>query len=164
MAKKPTKKKLSPVGAGRKKVETPWEGIPEGFSAEEYAGFVYLIQEKATLRKYVGKKFLWSTRKQKVKGKKRGKRVTQESDWRFYKSSSVDLKALIEEKGVEEFTFTILSFHKTRAETNYTEVREQFARDVLYSKIGDLYEYFNHCILNRYYRNKIKLDKDVEVE
>ncbi len=139
------------------KIETPWEGIPEGFNLEEYAGFVYLIQEKATLRKYIGKKFLWSTRKQKVKGQRRGRRVTKESDWRFYKSSSKELKALIQARGVDAFTFTILSFHKTKGETNYTEVKEQFSRDVLYAKLGEEYEYFNECILNRYYRRSKKV-------
>lgn len=134
------------------KVSTNWLNLPPDFSPEDWAGFVYLIVDTVTSRKYIGKKFFWSLRKMKVKGQKRRKLVKKESDWKHYKSSSEELKAAIKEHGVDRFEFIILSLHKTRAEVNYSEVKEQFSRDVLYSKINDEYEYFNHCILNRYWR------------
>ncbi len=135
-----------------KKVLTNWTGIPKDFSPEGLEGFVYLIVNTLTDKKYIGKKFFWSKRRLKVKGKKRRKIRITESDWKYYKSSSLDLKADIEEFKEENFTFTILSLHKTRGATNYTEVKEQFIRDVLYSKINGDYEYYNTNILGRYYR------------
>lgn len=135
--------------------ETPWTGLPDNFNVEDYAGFCYLITNTLTLQKYIGKKFFWSKRKIKVKGQKRRKLVTKESDWKLYKSSSDYVKAAIKQCGIENFEFLILSVHKTRAETNYTEVKEMFKRDVLYSRLNaNTYEYLNECILNRYYRKK----------
>lgn len=136
----------------KKKVKTPWENIPEDFDPEVYEGFVYLIVNTLTGKKYIGRKYLWKKIRKKVKGSKRRKVVRSPSDWMFYKSSSDDLKEDIKNLGLKKFKFIILSFHKTRAETNYTEVKEQFTRDVLYSKLGDDYEYYNYCILARYYR------------
>ncbi len=136
-------------------IETPWEGIPDSFSPEDYQGFVYLIVNRITGRKYIGKKFFWSTRKTKVRGKKRKQRLTKESDWKTYISSSDELKQEIAQQGIKPFQFIILSLHKTKALVNYNEVKEQFARDVLYSTLPNgEYEYLNKCILNRYYRLK----------
>lgn len=135
-----------------KKVETPWENIPADLQLEDCAGFVYLIVNTLSQKKYIGRKYLWKITKKKVKGSKRKIKVKSESDWRYYKSSSKELQEDIKNLGIHNFRFIILSFHKTRAEVNYTEVKEQFSRDVLYSKLGDDYEFYNYCILSRYYR------------
>lgn len=138
-----------------KKVLTDWMNLPTDFCPTEYAGFVYLVVNTLTKQQYVGKKFFWSKTKVKVKGSTRRKLKTKESDWRYYKSSSDELKADIASFGLDVFEFSILSLHKTRAETNYTEVKEQFVRDVLNATLPNgEYEYLNKCILNRYYRNK----------
>ena len=144
-----------------KKQATPWKGIPTDFNVSDYEGFVYEIVNTLTLRRYIGRKYFWSKRKtKKVKGKKR-KIIKKESDWRYYKSSSDELKADITRYGLSGFTFEVLSLHKTRAQTNYAEVKEMFSRDVLYSLLPDgTYEYFNACILNRYYRQKQQLTED----
>jgi len=55
--------------------------IPEG-----YAAFVYLITNKKTNKKYIGKKLFYFSRSKTVKGKK--KRTKVESDWKDYWSSS----------------------------------------------------------------------------
>jgi hypothetical protein len=142
-----------------KKVLTHWIGIPEDFSPEGLSGFVYLIVNTLSNKKYVGRKYLWSKTSCKIKGKSRRKRTVKESDWRTYKSSSDDLKADIARLGPDAFTFAILSIHKTRAEVNYAEVKEQFSRDVLYAKLPDgNFEYYNSCILNRYYRKRLTED------
>jgi hypothetical protein len=133
-----------------KKSITPWQGIPKDFSPEGLEGFVYLIVNTLSLKKYIGKKFFWSKRRKKVKGKKRRKLEVTESDWRYYESSSEALKADIRKFGKDKFTFEILSKHTTRGKTNYAETRELFRRDVLVSE-----DYYNDCIINRYYRGRI---------
>ena len=138
----------------KKKVLTDWKGLPKDFSPEDFEGFVYLIVNTLTDQKYIGKKYFWSVTKKKVKGQKRRKIEKKESDWRFYKSSCDELKQDIDKLGLKYFEFYILTLHKTRAETNYQEVKEQFIRDVLYSKINKEYEYYNSNILNRYFRKK----------
>lgn len=138
-----------------KETLTPWEGIPPDFDPEAWEGFIYLIINKVNNRKYIGRKYLWSTRKTKVRGSKRKKRLTKISDWTTYISSSDELKHDIAQLGITRFQFIILSFYKTKGQTNYAEVKEQFIRDVLYSKLPNgEFEYYNSCILNRYYRRK----------
>ena len=47
---------------------------PENFSSNDYYGFVYLITNRATNRKYVGKKFFWNKKTlPKTKTRKRRK-------------------------------------------------------------------------------------------
>ena len=134
---------------------TPWQGLPDNFTPVGYEGFVYLVVNTLTQQRYIGRKYFWAKTRKKVKGRKRRKLSVQESDWRFYKSSSEELKEDISRLGLAVFEFHVLSLHKTRGATNYHEVREQFVRDVLYSKLpnGD-YEYLNNCILSRYYRHR----------
>lgn len=93
------------------------------------AGFVYLITERATGRKYLGRKYFRSVRMPRRKGATR--RVGRDSGWRDYYGSSDALAALIAEKGRAAFDREIVSIHKTRGDTNYAEVRELFVRDVL---------------------------------
>lgn len=141
-----------------KKTQTPWLGIPLDFTPVGLEGFVYEVVCVQSQKRYIGRKYFMAKTSKKVKtakGKlsKKKKRCVKESDWRVYKSSSDELKAEIARLGIDAFTFTILSLHRTRAETNYEEVRQQFLRDVLYSKLPNgEYEYFNYCILNRYWR------------
>lgn len=138
------------------KTLTNWTGLPKDFNPEEFEGFVYLICNVLTTKSYVGRKYLWARTRKKIKGRKRKKRCVKESDWRSYKSSSDDLKRDIEKFGVENFTFLILSIHKTRAQTNYEEVRQFFLRDVLHSKLPNgEYAYMNGNILGRYFRGKV---------
>ena len=49
---------------------------------EDAYGYVYLITNTATGRKYIGKKLFWFRKTKVVKGKK--KRIKVESDWRDY--------------------------------------------------------------------------------
>ncbi len=118
---------------------------------------VYLIVRTLDEKAYVGKKFFWSKRKIKQKGKKRRKRVTKESDWATYRSSSEELQKDIVKYGPKAFEFRVLYLFKTRAEANYAEVREQFLRDVLYAKLlNGEYAYYNHQIAGRWFRRRTK--------
>lgn len=139
----------------KKKVLTKWLGLPRNFKIEEYEGFVYQIVNTLTDTKYIGRKYFWSITKRKVKGKKNRKITKKESDWKYYESSCLELKEDIKKYGKKNFKFRILSLHKTRGQTNYEEVKQQFIKDVLYSKLENgEYEYYNMNILNRYYRRK----------
>jgi hypothetical protein len=97
-----------------------------------WVGFVYLITEKDTGMKYVGKKLFWSTRRLKpLKGKKRKRTVIKESDWQTYYGSSEELKLLIEENGGDNYQREILHFCTGKGEMSYMELKEQVIREVL---------------------------------
>ena len=56
--------------------ENPWIHLLEGWALESkhvqpYYGMVYLLINKETKRKYIGKKFFWSKVTRSVKGKKK---------------------------------------------------------------------------------------------
>ena len=103
---------------------------PEELS--QWVGFVYLITEKDTGMKYIGKKLFWSKRRLKpLKGKKRKRTVIKESDWQTYYGSSENLKLLIEEHGGDNYTREILHLCTGKGEMSYIEAKEQFDRDVL---------------------------------
>lgn len=125
---------------------------------EEYAGFVYLITNKQTGRKYIGKKlskFSKTTyRTEKLKnGKKRRKKIRGkiESDWQTYYGSSPELTRDVEALGTENFTREILYYCRSKAECSYIEAREQFLRKVLESD-----EYYNGIINCRVHGSHIK--------
>lgn len=110
----------------------------------EYVGFVYCITERDTGKKYVGKKFFWSTRKlPPLKGQKRKRTVKKQSDWMQYYGSSEELKLLVETKGTEAYYREILRLCKTKGECSYYEAKEQFDRDVLLR--DDYYNEFIGC-------------------
>ncbi len=124
----------------------------------EYAGFVYMITNQLTGRRYIGKKlskFSKTTyRMERLKnGKKRRRRIRGkiESDWQTYYGSSPELTRDIEQLGAEHFTREILYFCRSKAECTYIEAREQFARRVLESD-----DYYNGHIQCRVHGSHIK--------
>ena len=109
---------------------------------DEYEGFVYLITNKTTDQKYIGKKLAkFKTTKPPLKGKKNKRRGFKESDWREYWGSSDRLNEDVKNLGEENFSREILYFCKSRAEMSYIEAREQFDRRVLETD-----EYYNGII------------------
>ena len=81
---------------------------------------------------YVGKKWVWSTRKlPPLKGKTRKRRVQKESDWQKYYGSSDEVKLLVEQHGESNFKREILRLCKTKGECSYYELVEQVDREVL---------------------------------
>ena len=125
---------------------------------EDCAGFVYLITNNTTGRKYIGKKLARFKRttyrvvKLKNGNKKRKKiRGTIDSDWQTYYGSSPELSKDIEQLGIENFSREILYYCKTKSECSYIEAREQFARRVLESD-----DYYNGHIQVRVHGSHIK--------
>ena len=119
-----------------------YEGNKIDIIPDEYEGFVYLITNKKTGQKYVGKKLAkFKTTKPPLKGKKNKRRGTKESDWKDYWGSSDRLNADVKKLGKDNFTREILYFCKSRGEMSYLEAREQFERRVLETD-----EYYNGII------------------
>jgi hypothetical protein len=107
---------------------------------EDCVGFVYLITNIVSGRKYIGKKlakFKKTTYKTVTlkNGKKKKKKIrgTIDSDWQTYYGSSVELSKDVESLGTENFTREILFYCKSKAECSYIEAREQFKHKVLES-------------------------------
>lgn len=125
---------------------------------EDCVGFVYLITNTVTGRKYIGKKLAkfskttYKTVKLKNGTKKKKKiRGKIESDWQTYYGSSPNLTADVIALGTDKFTREILYYCKSKAETSYIEAREQFDRKVLESD-----EYYNGHIQVRVHGSHIK--------
>ena len=120
----------------------PFEPTEEELS--QWQGFVYMITERSSDKKYIGKKFFWSRRRlPPLKGKTRKRIKISESDWKTYYGSSEDLKTLVEERGVDNYYREILRLCKTKGECSYYEAKEQFERDVLLK--DDYYNEFIGC-------------------
>jgi len=119
---------------------------------EDYIGFVYVICELSSNKKYVGKKLFKSKRKlPPLKGKTRKRTVIKESDWMDYYGSSDEVKALVETLGASNFHREILHLCMSKGEMSYLEAKEQFDRDVLLSS-----EYYNGIINCKIHRNHVK--------
>ena len=130
--------------------ETCWLFNGKPFTSEDigkHFGFVYIIRNKQTGRKYIGRKYFWSIRK--VKGKTRRQRF--ESDWKEYYGSSEDLNRDVEILGKQAFIRQIMSLHLTRGGTNYEEVKQQYIHEVLESD-----DYYNTSIGGKYQTVKSK--------
>jgi hypothetical protein len=138
-----------------------YESHPVSEIPEQYAGFVYVITNLLTGRKYIGKKLskfsrtTYKTVKLKNGKKKRKKlRGKIESDWQTYYGSSPELTRDIESLGTENFSREILYYCHSKAECSYIEAREQFAMKVLESD-----DYYNGNIQVRVHKNHIKKNK-----
>lgn len=116
--------------------------IFQGNNIDNYEGFIYLITNILTDRKYIGKKSFWSRRKIK----KATRRKTFESDWRNYWSSSEEVIKDVEEFGKENFIREILILCKYKKALSFNEEREQWERKVLETD-----EYYNTNIGGRFF-------------
>lgn len=116
----------------------------------EYYGFVYCVTNLLSGRRYIGKKFFWSTKRKQVN--KVRKRYKVESDWKDYWSSSDELKEDVRTLGPENFKREILHLCKNKGSTNYLEAKEQFVREVLESK-----DWYNSWIQVKVHRSHVKI-------
>jgi hypothetical protein len=125
---------------------------------EDCVGFVYLITNTLTGRKYIGKKLAkFSKTTYKVvklkNGNKKKKKIRSkiDSDWQLYYGSSPELTKDIEQLGTQNFSREILYYCRSKSECSYIEAREQFARKVLESD-----DYYNGHIQVRVHGSHIK--------
>ena len=132
-----------------------WYYNDEPFDAtpEEYQGFVYVITELDTNKKYIGKKNFWRP-KILPKNSKRSRRVKTkvDSDWREYYGSNKEVQILVERRGEDNFKREILKLCKSKGEMPYYEAKLQFDNDVLLR--DDYYNEFIGCkIHSRHVKN-----------
>jgi len=125
---------------------------------EDCVGFVYLITNTTTGRRYIGKKLAkFSKTTYKVvklkNGNKKRKRIRSkiDSDWQQYYGSNDQLNQDLLALGADNFTRQILFYCKSKAECNYIEAREQFRHQVLESDA-----WYNGQIVCRIHGSHIK--------
>ena len=119
---------------------------------EDVVGFVYQITNITNGRMYIGKKLAKFKRSRRpLKGRKNKRRYKVDSDWQDYYGSSDELAIDIKKLGKEHFKREILFYCYSKAELNYVEAREQFARKVLESD-----NYYNGHIRVRVHGKGIK--------
>ncbi len=113
-----------------------YDGVPFEDDGTHF-GFVYLIENLITNRKYIGRKYFSKAGTKQVNGKKR--KIRKTSDWENYWGSNETLKAEVAELGEHNFRRTILHLCKSRSECSYFETYEIFTR---------------HCLLDELYYNE----------
>lgn len=119
---------------------------------EGYASFVYIITNLETGKKYIGKKIFTSVRRQKVKGKKRRKKVQKESNWKSYFGSNLALIADVDRLGKDKFEREIVKLCKTRGTASYWEAKLQMQHEVLENPD----KFYNEWIMVKVHRSHIK--------
>ena len=125
---------------------------------EDCVGFVYLITNTVSGRKYIGKKlakFSKTTyRVVKLKnGNKKRKKIRSkiDSDWQTYYGSNDELNQDVQTLGSDKFTREILYYCTSKSQCSYIEAREQFRHQVLESDA-----YYNGQISVRVHGSHIK--------
>ena len=123
---------------------------------ENYFGFVYLITNLKSGKKYIGRKYFGTTRRVKVAGKKRRKVVRKDSNRKEYTGSSKILNADIEKLGKKNFKFEILILGETKGQVNYLEENLHHRFHVSIKE-----DYYNDCIGPRRFA-RVKFSDTVE--
>jgi hypothetical protein len=125
---------------------------------DDKVGFVYLITNLVTGRRYIGKKLSkFSKVKYKVitqkNGIKKRKKIRSkiDSDWQTYWSSSPEVQADVKALGPDKFTREILYFADSKGSLSYLEAREQFARQALENPTN----WYNGIIQCRIHRSHV---------
>jgi hypothetical protein len=134
-----------------------YQNSPVDELPDDCVGFVYLITNTVSGRKYIGKKLAkfskttYKTVKLKNGTKKKKKiRSKVDSDWREYYGSNDVLNKDVGILGADKFIREILFICKSKAECSYIEAREQFTHRVLEST-----DYYNGQISVRVHGSHI---------
>lgn len=120
---------------------------------KKYVGFIYLMTQKSTGKKYIGRKMLYKPKYVTVK-KKRKKTMVQ-SDWLDYYSSSPAILEHIEEHGTDDFTREILAFISSKGNMAYAEELALYTVGALEKPD----EWLNENIRAKIYRSWCKPDE-----
>lgn len=138
-----------------------YKGEPVDEIDEKYTGFVYLITNLSTGRKYIGKKLSkfskTSTKTVKLKnGTKKKKKIRSkiESDWKTYWSSSKEVIDDVKALGEDKFKREILMFCLSKGTASYFEAKFQMQNEVL--EHPDMW--YNGIVNCRVHRSHIKYE------
>lgn len=112
-------------------------------------GFVYLIENLLTGKKYIGRKYFTCAGYKQVNGKK--KKIRKTSDWETYWGSNETLKREVTELGEHNFRRTILHLCKSKSECSYFETYEIFSRHALLDSV-----YYNDWVSAKVRRAHLK--------
>ena len=125
---------------------------------DDCIGFVYIITNKISGKKYIGKKLAkfskTSYKTIKLKnGNKIRKRIKSkiDSDWQTYYGSNDKLNEDVKNLGTDKFTREILQFCKSKSQCSYIEAKLQFEYRVLESD-----DFYNGHIQVRVHGSHIK--------
>lgn len=125
---------------------------------EDCVGFVYMIVNQITGKKYIGKKLAkfskTSYKTVKLKnGKKKRQRIKSkiDSDWQTYYGSNIKLNEDVTKLGTDKFLREILYYCKSKAACSYIEAKLQFEYRVLESD-----DWYNGHIQVRVHGSHIK--------
>lgn len=116
-------------------------------------GFCYIIKNNISGMLYIGRKYITTYRRKKVKTKsksakhaKKTQKVIQSSDWENYCGSNKNLIADIGKLGAEAFSFKIICWCYTKGQCNYIEEWLQYKTNALLDP-----RYYNNSIGSRRY-------------
>lgn|SRR5574343_1435681 len=129
--------------------DNPWIYQGEAVTIDnlkEFYGYVYLITDRETGQKYIGRKYIWSYRKEKGFSK----RKKRESDWQDYYSSHEELKQ-IGKNAPERLKREILHLCSSKGETNWRELEEIVKHNAVYDD-----NFLNENLLGKYFRKNVK--------
>jgi hypothetical protein len=124
------------------------DGVPFEEDGTHF-GFVYLIENLITGRKYIGRKYFTCAGYKQVNGKK--KKIRKTSDWETYWGSNETLKREVAELGEHNFRRTILHLCKSKSECSYFETYEIFSRHALLDSV-----YYNDWVSAKVRRAHLK--------
>lgn len=126
--------------------------IPTEF--QKAIGFIYMIKQVSTGKRYIGKKLLTKSATKSVKGVK--KKIRKESDWLEYWSSSPQINQWIAEAGgTKDFTKEILIFCNSKGGMAYAEELALYSVGALESD-----KWLNENIRSKVYRSWVTKDLD----
>jgi hypothetical protein len=125
-----------------------YDGVPFEEDGTHF-GFVYLIENLITGRKYIGRKYFTCAGYKQVNGKK--KKIRKTSDWETYWGSNETLKREVAELGEHNFRRTILHLCKSKSECSYFETYEIFSRHALLDSV-----YYNDWVSAKVRRAHLK--------
>lgn len=133
--------------------DSPWlyQGVVLEEPIPDAIGFIYLITNNVTGKKYVGKKNFYKTIVRKpLKGQKRKRRNVVQSDWKEYWGSSEHVQADVAELGEANFTREVLTPCFSKGMLSYEELKYQVVNDVLFRE-----DYYNSIIQCRIHRRHV---------
>ena len=113
-------------------------------------GFVYLITNNISGKKYIGKKLFTFAKTKQIKKKRKKIRVS--SDWISYYGSNKVLQEDVEKLGDGLFSREILYLCKSKGSANYLEAREILKNDAIISDF-----WYNEWLSVKVSKSQIKL-------